>query len=186
MLNSSKIISDQSSSPLLQLNKGALVMSIWITSIVLLIELCVVIFCLSSIAFGFSPWLTGDLQIVAICVLFGGLGGCIYCLRGIYLNACVHKRWDADWLPWYFIRPIVSLVLGGISYLFIKSGLLLLGASQESGASQLGIWAVAFLAGLNVDNFLAKIESVGQTVLGVHPSRQSKSSEQQISQKDTE
>jgi hypothetical protein len=142
-------------------------------------------FCLFGIAFGFTPWLTGDLQIAFACVLFGGLGGCIYCLRGVYLNACVRKCWDADWLPWYFIRPVVSLVLGGISYLFIKSGLLLLGASQESDASPLGIWAMAFLAGLNVDKFLVKIESVGQTVLGIEPSRQSKPDGQEISQKDT-
>lgn len=159
-------------------------MSIWIVSIALLIELGIVIYCLASIAFGLTPWLVNELQVVATCILFGGLGGCTYCLRGIYLNACVYKRWDTDWLPWYFIRPIVSLILGGVSYLFIKSGLLLLGASQETGASQLGIWAMAFLAGLNVDKFLAKIESVGQTVWGVEPSRQSKPDEKQSGQKD--
>jgi hypothetical protein len=159
-------------------------LSIWIISIALLVELGVIIFGLFCIAFGLAPWLKGDLQVVAICILFGGVGGCTYCLRGVYLNACVYKRWDTDWFPWYFIRPIVSLVLGGVSYLFIKSGLLLLGASQESGASQLGIWAMAFLAGLNVDKFLAKIESIGQTVLGVDPSRQSKAEQQNNSQKD--
>lgn len=152
-------------------------LSIWIVSIGLLIELGVVIYLLVSIALGLVPWLENELQVVATCILFGGLGGGTYCLRGIYLNACVHKRWDTDWLPWYLIRPIVSLILGGVSYLFIKSGLLLLGASQENGASQLGIWAMAFLAGLNVDKFLAKIESVGQTVWGVEPSRQSKPNE---------
>lgn len=161
-------------------------MWIWITSIILLIELGAVISCLACVGLGFISCLTGDFQVAAICALFGGLGGCIYCLRGVYLNACVYKRWDTDWLPWYFIRPFVSLVIGGISYLFIKSGLLLLGASQESGTSQLGIWAIAFLAGLNVDKFLAKIESVGKTVWGIEPSRETNPDQQNNSQKDTE
>lgn len=58
--------------------------------------------------------------------------------------------------------------------MFVKSGLLLFGATQQQDASQLGIWAVAFLAGLNVDKFIAKVESVGQTVWGLEPSRQSR------------
>jgi hypothetical protein len=86
----------------------------------------------------------------------------------------VRKQWDVAWLPWYLIRPIVSLVLGGVSYLFVKSGLLLLGAMQDQTGSQLGIWAISFIAGLNVDRFLAKIEDIGLTVWGIEPSRQSK------------
>lgn len=116
--------------------------------------------------------LDNELKTVVMCVLFGGLGGTTYCLRGVYLNACVRKQWDDDWLPWYVIRPIVSLVFGGISYLFIKSGLMLLGATEKSTVTPIGIWALAFLAGLNVDKFLAKIEAIGQTVWGIEPSRQ--------------
>ncbi len=73
-----------------------------------------------------------------------------------------------------FHPSICRLILGGVSYLFVKSGLLLFGATQQPDASQLGIWAVAFLAGLNVDKFVAKVESVGQTVWGLEPSRQSR------------
>lgn len=139
----------------------------------LLSLVAVVVYALLHIALGLAPWLAGEVQTAVICVLFGGLGGCTYCLRGLYLNACVYKRWDPDWIPWYVIRPFVSLLLGGVSYLFVKSGLLLLGATLQAGGSPLGIWAVAFLAGLNVDRFVAKIESIGQTVWGVEPSRQS-------------
>ncbi|MGC2971859.1 hypothetical protein [Paraburkholderia aspalathi] len=142
-------------------------------------ELSLVTIGLVGIALGKTPWLPDNLQSVAVCILFGGLGGCTYCLRGVYLNACVHRRWDIAWLPWYFIRPVVSLILGGVSYLFIQSGLLLLGASHDagSGQNQLGIWAMTFLAGLNVDKFLTKIEAVGQSVWGIELSRQSKQQE---------
>ena len=148
--------------------------SVWAVSIGLIAELLVVAGSLAGIALGRAPWLDGELKVVAACVLFGGLGGVTYCLRGVYLNACVRKQWDVDWLPWYLLRPIVSLVLGGVSYLFVKSGLLLLGATQDQAGSQLGIWAMSYIAGLNVDRFLAKIEDIGSTVWGVEPSRQSR------------
>jgi hypothetical protein len=156
-------------------------MTVWIVAIGLIFELGAVVFALVDIQMGKVPWLTGELQTVAACVLFGGLGGCTYCLRGVYLNACVYKRWDSDWLPWYFIRPIVSFVLGGISFLFLKSGLLLLGATQQSGGSPLGLLALSFLAGLNVDKFVEKIEGIGKSVWGVEPSRQSRSNEKKES-----
>ncbi|CAB3805211.1 hypothetical protein LMG28688_06145 [Paraburkholderia caffeinitolerans] len=118
----------------------------------------------------------GEYLNVAACILFGGIGGLTYCLRGVYLNASVHKRWVPGWLPWYVLRPVVSLVLGGISYLFVKSGLLLLGSEQTSAGTPLGIWSLSFIAGLNVDRFVSKIEEVGSTVWGVEPSRTSKNS----------
>lgn len=148
--------------------------SIWAVSVGLVAELLAVAIALAAIALGHATCLEGELKLVAACVLFGGLGGVTYCLRGVYLNACVRKQWDVAWLPWYLLRPIVSLVLGGVSYLFVKSGLLLLGASQDQTGSQLGIWAISYIAGLNVDRFLAKIEDIGLTVWGIEPSRQSK------------
>ncbi|PVE08877.1 hypothetical protein [Limnohabitans sp. Rim28] len=148
--------------------------SIWAVSVGLVAELLGVAIALATIALGHATCLEGELKVVAACVLFGGLGGVTYCLRGVYLNACVRKQWDVAWLPWYLLRPIVSLVLGGVSYLFVKSGLLLLGATQDQTGSQLGIWAISYIAGLNVDRFLAKIEDIGLTVWGIEPSRQSK------------
>ncbi len=148
-------------------------MSVWAIAIVLLIEVVAITFAMFTLSTTKVPYVPEALNTVLNSILFGGLGGCTYCLRGIYLNSCVRKTWDISWLPWYFIRPVVSMILGGVSYLFVKSGLLLFGASQQPDASQLGIWAVAFLAGLNVDKFVSKIESIGQTVWGLTPSRQS-------------
>jgi len=150
--------------------------SVWVISVVLGAELVAVTWALGRLAFGEAQWLTGELRVAALCILFGGLGGITYCLRGVYLNACVRKQWDVGWLPWYMLRPVVSLILGGVSYLFVKAGLMLLGAAQTVSGPPLGIWALAFIAGLNVDRFLAKIEEIGSTAWGVEPSRQSKPS----------
>lgn len=149
-------------------------MSVWLVAVALLVEVAAMAGALGAMALSHVPLLPPPFEVVATSILFGGLGGCTYCLRGVYWNACVRKNWDTAWLPWYLIRPAVSLILGGVSYLFIKSGLLLFGATQQQDAGQLGVWAVAFLAGLNVDKFLTKVESIGHTVWGLEPSRQSK------------
>ncbi len=121
---------------------------------------------------GLPGWLA-KYSLFYLCSLMGGLGGITYCLRGVYLNACVKKSWDTAWYPWYYIRPLVSILCGAISYLFLKAGLLVLEASQNPGASEMGFLALSFVAGLNVDRFLEKIEDIAQTTWGIKKSRTS-------------
>lgn len=113
------------------------------------------------------------LKLAVYCGLCGGIGGITYCLRGIYINACVFNRWSEVWLPWYFIRPIVSVICGTISCLFLKAGLIVLEARQAESPSNLAFYALAFIAGLNVDKFIEKIEDIAQTTWGIKKSRTS-------------
>lgn len=122
------------------------------------------------------PPLLDPLRIVITCAALGGLGGCIYCLRGVYLNACVYKRWDDGWQPWYYIRPLVSVACGAVSYIFLRAGLLVLESGKRPGSTDLGFYALAFIAGLNVDKFIVKIEDVAQAVWGIERSRVASSS----------
>jgi len=55
--------------------------------------------------------------------------------------------------------------------MFLKAGLLILESGQKENASEIGFYALAFIAGLNVDKFLAKIEDVAQAVWGIEKSR---------------
>lgn len=51
----------------------------------------VVIGALASL-YTLAPAVWVDLWLLpAMCAALGGLGGAAYCLRAIYLNACVHK-----------------------------------------------------------------------------------------------
>jgi uncharacterized YccA/Bax inhibitor family protein len=119
-------------------------------------------------------WWT-DLGLVLPCAFIGGIGGVVYCLRGVYLNACVQKNWDDQWQPWYYIRPIVSHLVGAVSFVFLKAGLLILEAQPKADTTDLGFLALAFIAGLNVDKFIAKIEDVAQATWGIEKSRSAKS-----------
>jgi len=109
--------------------------------------------------------------IVLRCGAIGGLGGVVYCIRGVYLNKCVRKCWDSDWYVWYLLRPLASCICGGVAFLFMKAGLLLLDASKDQTSNDVGLYALAFIAGLNVDKFLQKIEDIGNAAWGIEKSR---------------
>lgn len=118
-----------------------------------------------------------DFKLLFSCMLIGSFGGVLYCFRGTYLNYCVKDIWSDKWIPWYIIRPFVSIICGGVSYLFLKAGLLILEAQKNPEATNLGFYAFAFIAGMNVDNFLKKIEEIAETTWGITKSRSSKSNE---------
>ncbi|WAT26168.1 hypothetical protein [Pseudomonas sp. GXZC] len=130
-------------------------------------------YAIGSMALGWLPLPYEVLRIPLMCGAIACTGGSLYCLRAVYLNRCVHKRWDRDWHVWYFIRPIASTVAGAVSYLFLKAGLLVLESSSKSDATEIGFFALAFIAGLNVDKFIAKIEDVAKAVWGIDKSRSS-------------
>ncbi len=113
-------------------------------------------------------------KLVITCALSGGYGGVLYCLRGIYLNYSVKKSFSSEWYPWYVIRPFVSILSGGVSFLFLKAGLLVLEAQSGDNSTHLGFYALAFIAGLNVDKFISKIEDIAQATWGIEKSRTAK------------
>lgn len=117
-----------------------------------------------------------------ICVCVAGLGGCLYCLRAVYLNAAVRNQWDTHWHVWYVLRPVVSGASGAVSFLFLKAGLLVLESGTKPDASELGFYALAFVAGFNVDKFIKKLEDLSEAIWGIEKSRagQTKPEEQSI------
>lgn len=118
------------------------------------------------------------LRVGLTCAVIGGLGGCLYCLRGVYLNAAVRNQWSSQWEVWYYLRPIVSAGCGAISYLFLRAGLLVLESGTKQDASELGFYALACIAGLNVDKFMKKLEDVAEAVWGIEKSRSAKSGQE--------
>jgi len=86
----------------------------------------------------------------------------------------VRDNWGEKWLPWYFIRPMVSVIAGCVSYFVLKAGLMVLDTAPQPHANQLGFYVLAFIAGLNVDKFVTKIEDLAQTTWGIEKSRTSK------------
>ena len=138
------------------------------------------LFVYGTFAAATAAW-SGELsrfRLPVLCAMAGGIGGTLYCLRGVYLNACVRRNWDASWLPWYFLRPVTSAVSGSAAWLFLSAGLLVLQADAGQASGDIGFYALAFIAGLNVDRFLGRIEEVARATFGIEPSRSSRGEEQ--------
>lgn len=114
---------------------------------------------------------TSNVELAAKCILTGSVGGLLYTLRAVYLSACVRNDWNIRWVAWYLIRPITSAIAGWIAWLFSEAGLLVLDAKIVPNSGELGFLALALIAGLNVDRFLAKVEDVARSLWGIEPSR---------------
>ena len=58
-------------------------------------------------------------------------------------------------------------ICGGVSYLFLRAGLLVLESTAKQDASDIGYLVLSFIAGLNVDKFITKIEDIAQATYGI-------------------
>ncbi len=63
--------------------------------------------------------------------------------------------------------------------MFLSAGLVVLESATKPDATDIGFFALAFVAGLNVDKFVAKIEEVAQAAWGIEKSRTGKASSAQ-------
>lgn len=109
------------------------------------------------------------LQLSGYCLLAGIFSGTFRCLRSYYLHSSALKDWDNDWIPWYYLRPIVSGMAGLISLLFVKTGLILFG-NTLTGAEEdktLLYVAFAFICGYSIENFIEKIEKISESKKGL-------------------
>lgn len=129
--------------------------------------------------------LTGDALLLVHCSLIGMVAGVLYCLRAVYVNQGL-KRWDSDWHVWYYLRPITSGISGFASTIFLQAGILALSSKPELGSTPYGYYAIAFIAGYNVDFFMKKIENVAQELWGIEKSRASQDKEASDTNKDSE
>lgn len=125
-------------------------------------------------ATGALPTPLAAFPLVVQCALVGALGGVVYCLRGLYLSRSVRNDWSDDWITWYVLRPWVSLACGGVTFVFLRAGLLVLEGNQTGDPSAYGFLALAFIAGLNVDGLVRRLEGIAESSWGIEPSRASR------------
>lgn len=114
--------------------------------------------------------LNKDLKLLLLCCVLAGLGGTIFCLRGVFEHACRNNDWAPKWNLWYYIRPIFSIGCGIIAFLFLKAGLFLLETNIPENATNIGYLVLSFIAGYNVDSFIERIEEIGKSVFSINTS----------------
>lgn len=90
-------------------------------------------------------------------MLWGGIGGVVGALYHLWWHISEKQDFDRHYGTWYFVQPLMGLVLGGIVFLLMAGGLLVLQvdltASNASTATRLVPYLVAVLAGFR-QNFV--------------------------------
>lgn len=97
--------------------------------------------------------------------VWGGIGGVVGALYILWMHVSERQDFERQHVMWYIIQPIMGLILGGVTFLIIYTGLLSLQATQPAAAAlarevQLFPCLIAFIAGFRpqfVFSLLTKI-----------------------------
>ena len=93
--------------------------------------------------------------------MWGGIGGAVGALYSLWWHVADRQDFDRQFVLWYIVQPIMGMVLGGIIYLAIASGFLVLQATPAPASpGNVGSWLmpslVACVAGFR-QNFVYEV-----------------------------
>ena len=90
-------------------------------------------------------------------MIWGGIGGVVGALYSLWWHISDQQDFDRHYLTWYLVQPLLGLVLGGIVFLLMAGGFLLLQVNLQdpnaSTAARLLPYLTAVLAGFR-QNFV--------------------------------
>jgi hypothetical protein len=97
----------------------------------------------------------GDLFPFWNTLMWGGIGGVIGALYALWWHVSDQQDFDRQYMMWYLVQPIMGVVLGGIVFLLLTGGFLLLQIkpSDPNAGARLLPYLVAVLAGFR-QNFI--------------------------------
>ncbi len=88
-------------------------------------------------------------------LMWGGIGGIIGALYALWWHVSDQQDFDRQYMMWYLVQPIMGVVLGGIVYLLLTAGFLVLqiSPSDPNAGTRLLPYLLAVLAGFR-QNFI--------------------------------
>jgi len=107
----------------------------------------------------FTENMTGALVAMAA----AAIGSALATIVGYLKHASEQKDFDFAYVPWYFARPIMGLLLGLIFFLLLKAGLLATYpeiASENAAVNEWGIAGISALVGLFSKPAIEKLREV--------------------------
>jgi hypothetical protein len=119
------------------------------------------------------PWLAarlGDLgrnslEDVLVTMFAGGIGGSVSAILAYLRHAAEAGDFEREYLPWYFARPLLGLLLGLITFFLVKGGLLMtLPRTEGADFNNYGLAAIGSLVGLFSKNAVEKLREVFDVV----------------------
>lgn len=106
---------------------------------------------------------------VVVTAMAGAVGGCVSTILAFLKHASERRDFDLAYLPWYFARPLLGLLLGLITLFLIKGGLL---ATLPEMAGQdfnnFGLAGIGSLVGMFSKNAVEKLREVFHTLFSTN------------------
>jgi hypothetical protein len=110
----------------------------------------------------FSESQVSNLTPALMTMLWGGIGGAVAGLYALWYHIADRQDFNRTYSMWYYIQPLMGLVLGAIMFLILAGGFLIVqvditGPNASTGA-QLIPYLVAVLAGFKQDFVYDQLE----------------------------
>ncbi len=97
-------------------------------------------------------------------MLWGGIGGVVGALYALWYHIADRQDFDKHYSMWYYVQPLMGLVLGAITFLILAGGFLIvqvnLADANAATGARLIPYLVAVLAGFKQDFVYEQLERV--------------------------
>ena len=130
-----------------------------------------------------SPWLSQDWTVTAnaeirnllVTMFAAGIGSIITTILAYLKHASVKCDFKLAYIPWYFARPLIGVLLGVVFYFVLKGGLLAVGTPPNSSdINMYGLGGFATLVGLFSKSAVEKLRDVFGTLFSTEADAQAK------------
>jgi hypothetical protein len=106
-----------------------------------------------------------DMRNLLVTILAAGVGSMITTILGYLKHASQQRDFKLSFVPWYFARPLIGVLLGVVFYFVLKGGLLVtVGAASAGTINVYGLGGLAALVGLFSKNAVEKLRDVFATL----------------------
>jgi hypothetical protein len=114
---------------------------------------------------GGSGGASEEMQNLLVTIFAAGVGSMITTILGYLKHASEQRDFKLAFVPWYFARPLIGVLLGVVFYFVLKGGLLVtVGAASASDINVYGLGGLAALVGLFSKNAVEKLRDVFSTL----------------------
>lgn len=114
---------------------------------------------------GGSGGASEDMRNLLVTILAAGIGSMITTILGYLKHASQQRDFKLSFVPWYFARPLIGVLLGVVFYFVLKGGLLVtVGAAGADTINVYGLGGLAALVGLFSKNAVEKLRDVFATL----------------------
>ena len=114
---------------------------------------------------GGSGTASAEMRNLFVTIFAAGVGSMITTILGYLKHASERRDFMLSFVPWYFARPLIGILLGVVFYFVLKGGLLVtVGTATASNINVYGLGALAALVGLFSKNAVEKLRDVFGTL----------------------